>query len=279
MFFAGGKRNCGDQYGLWRGGRRRESHDGLLQPGPGLGGIQPSQGDYFQATKGGGHGDYHMVVLAPSSVQEAADMVMDGFDIADQYRIPVMILGDGMIGQMMEPVEFIPRQGRKLPEKTWAATGWDGKSRERAVINSLYIEPEVMKTVQDRLAERYAEIAKNETQVEEYRMEDAEYCIAAYGTTARIAKSMIAKARDMGIKVGLIRPKTVWPFPSEAYAKAADKVKAFLGFEMSMGQMVEDVRLAVAGKKPVYFHGTLGGFAPTPAEMLEELLKVKEASK
>ena len=251
----------------------------IVRSGPGLGGIQPSQGDYFQATKGGGHGDYHMVVLAPSSVQEAADMVMDGFDIADQYRIPVMILGDGMIGQMMEPVEFIPRQGRKLPEKTWAATGWDGKSRERAVINSLYIEPEVMKTVQDRLAERYAEIAKNETQVEEYRMEDAEYCIAAYGTTARIAKSMIAKARDMGIKVGLIRPKTVWPFPSEAYARAADKVKAFLGFEMSMGQMVEDVRLAVAGKKPVYFHGTLGGFVPTPAEMLEELLKVKEASK
>ena len=251
----------------------------IVRSGPGLGGIQASQGDYFQATKGGGHGDYRMVVLAPSSVQEAADMVMDGFDIADQYRIPVMILGDGMIGQMMEPVEFKARTGRNLPEKTWAATGWDGKSRDRAIINSLYIEPEVMKTVQERLAERYAEIAKNETQVEEYRMEDAEYCIAAYGTTARIAKSMIGKARDMGIKVGLIRPKTVWPFPSEAYAKAADKVKAFLGFEMSMGQMVEDVRLAVAGKKPVYFHGTLGGFVPTPAEMLEELLKLKEASK
>ena len=248
----------------------------IVRTGPGLGGIQPSQGDYFQATKGGGHGDYHMVVLAPSSVQEAADMVMEGFDIADQYRTPVMILGDGMIGQMMEPVEFIPKQRRKLPEKTWAATGWDGKSRERAIINSLYIEPEVMKVVAERLSERYAEIVKNETQVEEYMMEDAEYCIAAYGTTARVAKSAVNKAREMGIKAGIIRPKTVWPFPSEAFCMAADQVKGFLTVEMSAGQMVEDVRLAVNGKKPVEFYGVMGGFLPTPNAILEKLIQLKE---
>ncbi|MBQ9941667.1 MAG: 3-methyl-2-oxobutanoate dehydrogenase subunit VorB [Christensenellaceae bacterium] len=247
----------------------------IVRTGPGLGGIQPSQGDYFQATKGGGHGDYHLVVLAPSSVQEAADLVMEAFDIADMYRNPVMILGDGMIGQMMEPVEFKEPKKRQLPEKTWAATGWDG-SRDRAIINSLYIEPEVMKVVSDRLQQRYATIAKNEVRVEEYMMDDAEYCIAAYGTIARIAKSAIAKARAMGIKVGLIRPITVWPFPSESYKKAAEKVDAFLTVEMSAGQMVEDVRLAVDGKKPVEFYGVMGGFVPTPEDILEQIIKMKE---
>ena len=199
----------------------------IVRTGPGLGGILPSQGDYFQATKGGGHGDYHLIVLAPSSIQEAADLVMEAFDIADTYRNPVMILGDGMIGQMMEPVEFHQPKKREIPPKTWAATGWDG-SRERAIINSLYIEADVMETVSKRLQARYETIRKNEVRVEEYKMEDAEYCIAAYGTTARIAKSAANKAREMGIKVGVIRPITVWPFPTEAYAKAAEKVKAFL---------------------------------------------------
>ena len=247
----------------------------IVRTGPGLGGIQPSQGDYFQATKGGGHGDYHLVVLAPSSIQEAADMVMEAFDIADMYRNPVMILGDGMIGQMMEPVEFHQPPKREIPEKTWAATGWDG-TRERAIINSLYIEPEVMQVVSDRLQKRYELIKQNETRVEEYKMEDAEYCIAAYGTTARVAKSAVNKAREMGIKAGIIRPKTVWPFPSEAFAKAADQVKGFLTVEMSAGQMVEDVRLAVNGKKPVEFFGVMGGFLPTPNAILEKLIQLKE---
>lgn len=247
----------------------------IVRTGPGLGGIQPSQGDYFQATKGGGHGDYHLVVLAPSSIQEAADMVMEAFDIADMYRNPVMILGDGMIGQMMEPVEFHQPPKREIPEKTWAATGWDG-TRERAIINSLYIEPEVMQVVSDRLQKRYELIKQNETRVEEYKMEDAEYCIAAYGTTARVAKSAVNKAREMGIKAGIIRPKTVWPFPSEAFYKAADQVKGFLTVEMSAGQMVEDVRLAVNGKKPVEFYGVMGGFLPTPNAILEKLIQLKE---
>ena len=193
--------------------------------GPGLGGILPSQGDYFQATKGGGHGDYHMVVLAPSGVQEAADLVAEAFDIADEYRIPVMILGDGMIGQMMEPVEFKEHEGRKLPEKTWAANGWKDKSRPRNIVNSLYIEAESMEEVNRQLQEKYAEITQNETRVQEIMTEDAEYIIAAFGTTARIAKNAALKAREMGIKVGVIRPVTLWPFPAEAFAKAADRVK------------------------------------------------------
>lgn len=248
----------------------------IMRVGPGLGGILPSQGDYFQATKGGGHGDYHMVVLAPSTVQEAADMVMDGFEIADAYRIPVMVLGDGMIGQIMEPVEFKTPKHRDLPVKDWATTGWDGKSRDRAVVNSLYIAAEEMQEVTERLQARYAQIAANETLFEEFMMDDAEICVAAYGTTARICKSAIVEARKRGVKVGLIRPLTVWPFPSEAYAKAAKKVNAFLTVEMSMGQMVEDVRLAVNGEKPVYFQGTIGGFVPTPGSITEELLKIKE---
>lgn len=248
----------------------------IMRVGPGLGGILPAQGDYFQATKGGGHGDYHMVILAPSTVQEAADMVMEGFEIADAYRIPVMVLGDGMIGQMMEPVSFNEPKKRELPAKDWAATGWDGKSRDRAVINSLYIETEEMQEVTARLYKRYAEIAKNETRAEEFMMEDAEYCVTAYGTTARICKNAIQKARAMGIKVGLIRPITVWPFPSAVYEKAAEQVKGFLDVEMNMGQMLEDVKLAVNGKAPVVFHGTIGGEVPTPDSIVEELLKLKE---
>lgn len=248
----------------------------IMRVGPGLGGILPAQGDYFQAVKGGGHGDYHLVVLAPSTVQEAADMVMDGFEIADAYRIPVMVLGDGMIGQIMEPVEFKTPKHRELPPKDWAATGWDGKSRDRAVINSLYIAAEEMQEVTERLQARYELIKKNETMSESFMMDDAEICIAAYGTTARICKSAIVEARKRGVKAGLIRPLTVWPFPSEAYADAAKQVDAFLTVEMSTGQMVEDVRLAVNGAKPVCFQGTIGGFVPTPESIVQELLKIKE---
>lgn len=248
----------------------------IIRSGPGLGGILPSQGDYFQATKGGGHGDYHLVVLAPSSVQEAADLVAEGFDIADQYRIPVMILGDGMIGQMMEPVAFKETKGRDLPEKTWAANGWKDKSRQRNIINSLYIEAESMKEVNDQLQAKYAEITKNETRVQEFMTEDADYAIAAFGTTARIAKNAALKAREMGIKVGVIRPITLWPFPSDAFAQAAEHVKGILCVEMNTGQMIEDVRLAVNGKVPVEFYGTVGGFIPTPDAVVDAVKKLKE---
>lgn len=249
----------------------------IMRTGPGLGGILPSQGDYFQSTKGGGHGDYRLLVYAPSSVQEAADMVIEAFDVADQYRIPVMILGDGMIGQMMEPVEFkeVVKQ-RTLPKKEWACTGWTDKSRPRAVVNSLYIEAEEMLEVTNRLQACYDEVTKNEVRVEEYLMDDAEICIAAYGTVGRIAKSVATKARACGIKVGVIRPITLWPFPSEAFKKAAEKVDFFFTAEMNAGQMVEDVRLAVNGKKPVHFHGTMAGYIPTVETLLNELIAIKE---
>ncbi len=248
----------------------------VMRSGPGLGGILPSQGDYFQAVKGGGHGDYRLIVLAPCSVQEAADNVSLAFDLSDKYRVPAMILGDGMIGQMMEPVEFAPPQQSKPVEKPWAATGYDGK-KKRAVINSLYIEAEQMSVVNARLQAVYEEIKRNETRWEEYMMDDAEYCIVAYGTTSRIAKNAIVKARkELGIKAGLIRPITVWPFPSEAIAQAAKHCKAFVTVEMSTGQMVEDVRLAVNGACPVSFIGTTGGVVPTPDAIIAELKRVKE---
>ena len=248
----------------------------MVRSGPGLGGILPSQGDYFQAVKGGGHGDYRLITLAPSSVQEAVDMVMLGFDLADQYRNPVMILGDGMIGQMMEPAEFSNYEKRELPPKTWAATGWKDKTRPRAIINSLYIEAEVMSEVNAHLQEKYARIMKNETRVEEYMTEDAEYIIAAFGTTARVAKSAAQMARKEGLKVGVIRPITVWPFPSASFANAAEKVRGILTVEMNCGQMVEDVRLAVNGRVPVEFYGTTGGFVPAQKDILKKIREMKE---
>ena len=248
----------------------------MVRSGPGLGGIQPSQGDYFQATRGGGHGDYRVLTLAPSSVQEAVDLVMLGFDLADQYRTPVMIMGDGMIGQMMEPAEFSEYKQRELPKKDWAANGWDGKSRERAIINSLYIEAEVMSEINKKLEAKYAEIAKNETMVEEYLCDDAEYIIAAFGTTARIAKSAAQMARNEGLKVGVIRPITLWPFPTETFVKASKKVKGILTVEMNLGQMVEDVRLSVEGRVPTPFYGTQGGIIPDQRDILAEIKKMKE---
>jgi 2-oxoglutarate ferredoxin oxidoreductase subunit alpha len=251
----------------------------IMRSGPGLGGILATQGDYFQATKGGGHGDYHMLVYAPSSVQEAVDLVQEGFETADLYRIPVMILGDGMIGQMMEPVEFIPAKKRELPAKDWAATGWDDKSRPRAVINSLHIEAQEMSDVCDRLFANYKKIEENETRFEEYRMEDAEVCVVAYGTVSRIAKVAVNKAREQGIKAGLIRPITLWPFPTASVSKAAEHVKAFLTVEMSMGQMVEDVRLAVDGRKSVDFYGTVGGIIPDYKEILNRITALGKEGK
>ena len=248
----------------------------MVRSGPGLGGIQPSQGDYFQATKGGGHGDYHLLTLAPSSVQEAVDMVSKGFDMADLYRIPVMILGDGMIGQMMEPAEFHEPKKRELPKKDWAATGWEDKSRARAIINSLYIEPEEMSEICAQLKAKYDAIAANETRVEEYLCDDADYIIAAFGTTARIAKSVAQTARKNGLKVGVLRPITLWPFPTAAFKKAAEHVSGILTVEMNMGQMVEDVRLAVEGKVPTPFYGVQGGLIPQQKDIYAEILKMKE---
>lgn len=248
----------------------------IVRSGPGLGGILPAQSDYFQSVKGGGHGDYRLIVYAPSSVQEAADCVMQAFDVSDLYRVPALILGDGMIGQMMEPVEFRPAKKRTLPEKTWAATGYDG-TKQRAIINSLYIEAEEMNAVCNRLQNVYKQIEQNETQYEEYMMDDAEICIVAYGTTSRIVKNAITKARqELGIRVGLIRPITLWPFPSNVILDATDKCKAFVSVEMSTGQMIEDVRLAVNGKRPVSFVGTTGGVIPTPNMIIDELKAIKE---
>ncbi len=248
----------------------------IMRSGPGLGGIQPAQGDYFQAVKGGGHGDYRMIVLAPSSVQEAADMVMEGFDLADQYRIPVMVMGDGMIGQMMEPVEFKERAAVQLPPKDWAANGWRDKSKPRAVVNSLYIEADVMSEVNKKLKIKYDEITAKETRVQEFMTEDADYVIAAFGTIGRIAKNAAMKLREQGIKVGVIRPVTLWPFPYDAFSNAAKRVKGVLTVEMNQGQMLEDVRLGVNGAVPVEFIGTTGGIIPTPAQIVDKILEMKE---
>jgi len=248
----------------------------IVRGGPGLGGIQPAQSDYFQATKGGGHGDYHLVVLAPATIQEMVDLVIEGFDIADRYRNPVMILGDGMLGQMMEPVEFRSDYRRELPAKPWATTGCKG-DRERNIINSLFIDAQELEEHVKRIYKKYEEIKQKEVRVECYKCEDAEIIIAAYGTTSRIVKSVIDKAKKEGIKVGLIRPITLWPFPYNAFKEWAQKdhVKAFMSVEMSMGQMVEDVRLGVEGIKPVHFYGRTGGMVPTPDAILDEIRKIK----
>ena len=246
----------------------------IVRGGPGLGSIQPAQSDYYQATRGGGHGDYRVVVFAPASVQEAVELTQRAFDVADQYRMPAMILGDGVIGQMMEPVEMPEYKPRPLPKKDWAATGWDGKSRARAVINSLYIEADRCEELNLALKKQYEEIAKNECMVEEQYMDDAEYVIAAYGTTARIALTAIRQARVQGVKAGLIRPITLWPFPGEAFARAAQTAKKFLTVEMSLGQMVDDVRIAVNGARPVEFYGRTGGVIPGVGEITRQILKL-----
>jgi len=247
----------------------------IVRGGPGLGGIQPAQSDYFQATKGGGHGDYHLVVLAPSSIQEMVDLTSDAFDIGDKYRCPVMIMGDGMLGQMMEPVEFKDTDATALPEKEWATSG-TGMKRKKNVINSLFIEASELEDLVLERQKRYDEICKNEVRYEAVDVEDADIVLVAYGTTARIAKTAMAKAKEQGYKVGIIRPITLWPFPFEAFEKALSKNtnKTFLAVEMSMGQMVEDVRLAVNGRANVEFFGRTGGVVPTPKEILAKIEEI-----
>ncbi|MBQ9097147.1 MAG: 3-methyl-2-oxobutanoate dehydrogenase subunit VorB [Clostridia bacterium] len=245
----------------------------IVRGGPGLGGIQPAQSDYFQATKGGGHGDYHLVVLAPASVQEMVSLTAEAFDIADTYRMPVMIMGDGMLGQMMEPVEFENLPKREVPEKTWATTGTQMK-RKKNIVNSLYIEPDALEKMNNERLERYELVKKNEVKVETVNAENADVVIVAYGVMARVAKTVMQMMEEKGIKVGVVRPITLWPFPTEEIAKVAESAKAFLSVEMSQGQMVEDVRLAVNGKKPVYFYGRNGGVVPSPDEICAEIEKI-----
>ena len=241
----------------------------IVRCGPGLGGILPAQCDYFQAVKGGGHGDFRMVVLAPSSVQELYDLTVEAFDISDQYRIMTMIMGDGILGQMMETVEFRESEEIAVYDRSWACTGTEMK-RGKNVITSIYINPEELEALNQKLQAKYKVICEKETRVEEYHCDEAEIVIAAYGSVARIAKNVIKMAEKEGIKVGLIRPVSLWPFPSESFERIADNghVKAFLSVEMSTGQMIEDVRLAVNGKKPVYFHGRQGGMIPVQDEVL-----------
>ena len=246
-----------------------------MRGGPGLGTIQPGQGDYFQATRGGGNGDYRTVVLSPSNVQETVDFVQEAFDIADQYRNPVMVVCDGLIGQMMEPIEWRDIPKRKLPPKDWAASGRKGRDHHN-VINSLYMDPEVCDEHNRHLDEKYAEIAKNEVRWEEVECEDAELVITAYGTPARIALTALEALRSEGIKAGLFRPITLWPFPEKPLHELAAKehVKAFLDVEMSSsGQMIDDVRLAVEGQKPISYLGHAGGVMPTVEEMIESAKK------
>ena len=244
----------------------------IVRGGPGLGNIAPAQCDYFQATKGGGHGDYRLIVLGPSSVPEAGELTMLAFDLADTYRIPVMILADGMLGQMMEPVELPePVDVEGLPAKDWATTGAAG--RDPNIVLSFDLDPEKLKEMNLVLQAKYREIEANEVRYEESDTDDADIVITAHGTIARIAKSVIRAARAEGIKLGLFRPITLWPFPSEPLRALSDRVDTVLTVEMSAGQMWEDVRLAVAERAATPFYGELGGVVPTPRAILNEVRK------
>ncbi len=250
----------------------------MTRSGPGLGGIQPSQGDYFQATKGGGHGDYRMLTFAPSTVQEAVDILYDAFDKSEKYRVPVFILGDGILGQIMEPVSFKPMKEMPDPEtKPYATTG-SHHGKDRRIVNSLYIEPEICEPRNLELQAKYKQLQENETQCEEYLCDDAEIIVTGFGSMGRIIRTVVDDLRAEGVKVGMIRPITVYPFPYDVYKKYAAKkeVKAFIDVELNAGQMIEDVRLAVMDKKPVEFLGKLGGFVLSPEEICQ---KVKEVLK
>lgn len=240
----------------------------IMRGGPGLGNIQPSQSDYFQAVKGGGHGDYQLVVYGPASLQELVDCTVRAFEVADRYRAPVMILGDGILGQMMEPV-LLPEETTPQPEKPWAVTGRRGRGRN--IINSLYLDATALEALNLKLQAKYQEIKAKEGLHEEVNLDDAEVVLVAYGTTSRISKTAMGIARERGLKVGLIRPITLWPFPDQAIDAVirAGKVKSFLTVEMSAGQMVEDVRLAVEGRVPVNFLGKMGGTWPSTQEIVE----------
>ncbi len=251
----------------------------VMRGGPGLGNISPAQSDYFQATKGGGHGDYHQIVLAPASVQELIGLTISAFDLADKYRNPVMVLADGMLGQMMEPVKFpnsqfpISGKKKKLSAKKWALTGCKG--RKPNVIRSLFLEEGGLERLNKELQEKYEKIKSDEVCCESLNLSGSEIVLVAYGTSSRISKAAMQEARAEGLKVGLIRPISLWPFPAEIISRAASRAKTFLVVEMSSGQMVEDVRLAVNGKAEVKFYGRSGGGVPTEKAILQEIKKLK----
>lgn len=238
--------------------------------GPGLGGIQPSQADYWQATRATGHGDFHILVFAPSTVQEMVDFVSLAFDLGDQYRMPAMILADGMLGQMMEPVAFKDQEQKTVIEKPWALTGHQGK-RSHNIVNSLYLKPSDLERLVRERFQRYELIKAKEQRAEKYLTDDADIIVVAYGASSRVVRSAVNAARAEGMKVGLIRPITLWPFPEAALQEAAKHVQQFLVVEMSMGQMVDDVRLSIHDQKKVSFFGRTGGMIPTPAEVLGAL--------
>ena len=242
--------------------------------GPGLGGIQPSQSDYFQATKGGGHGDYHMIVLAPASVQEMASLTIKGFNLADKYNMISMILADGTIGQMMEPISFEDVEVEHY-DKPWALTGTECK-RKHNIVNSLYLQPEVLERKNFERYEKYKVVEENEVLYETYMMDDADYCVVAFGIAARVAKNAVVAARAEGIKAGLIRPITLWPFPKKVLRDAADQVKSFISVELNMGQMIDDIRLATECRRPVTLCNRVGGMIPSPDQVLQS---IREAAK
>jgi 2-oxoglutarate ferredoxin oxidoreductase subunit alpha len=245
----------------------------VMRCGPGLGGIMPAQSDYFQAVKGGGHGDYRNIALAPSNGQELYDLTVKAFDLADKYRILVMVMADGALGQMMENVEFRDKETPLEVDKPWATTGTELK-RKKNYITSVYINPDELEVVNVRLQAKYREIEKEEVMYEETYCDGADIVICAYGLAARITRNVMKTAAEEGIKIGLLRPITLWPFPKDAVAALADKTDVIMSVELSAGQMVEDVRLAVNGRKPVHFFGRTGGNLPTQKEILNEIKRV-----
>ncbi len=248
----------------------------MSRGGPGLGNISPAQGDYFQSTRGGGHGDYRTIVLAPHTIQELADFTMLAFDLADKWRMPVVILADGMIGQMMEPLVFQEYvKPADLPPKDWALGGMRGE-RDRNLVVALYLEPGAMEKVNRELEKKYNAIIKEEIRYEALETDDADLIIVAYGTSARVSKSTMKMAREKGLKVGIFRPMTLWPYPYEALAKLGEKTKKFLTVEMSLGQMIDDVKIALSdtSEKEIHFYGRPAGAIPTPEEILEKIERI-----
>lgn len=246
----------------------------VMRAGPGLGGIQPGQADYYQITRGGGNGDYHVLAFAPENLQETVDIIKASFDKADYYRNPVMIAVDGLIGQMMESVDLDNEVELKMIDKPWAASG--KKGGKKRIITSLYLDPYELERHNLKLQVKYDEMIMNEQQYEYINMENAEFVIVAYGTMARICRSAILMLKEQGIHVGMIRPISIWPFPNIAFDHINEKVKGYLVCEMSLGQMIDDVRLSVNGRRPVKFFGRAGGVVPEPVEVIEAIKKMKE---
>ncbi|MDR4508638.1 MAG: 3-methyl-2-oxobutanoate dehydrogenase subunit VorB [Candidatus Brocadiaceae bacterium] len=244
----------------------------IQRGGPGLGDISASQADYFQAVKGGGHGDYHLIVLAPCSVQEMANLVYDAFGLSDKYRTPVLILGDAQIGQLMEPVEFPEKPNKKSPSKTWALTGAEG--RKRNIVKSFYPVKGQLEEFNNHLQEKYKNIEEHEVRYEAVNIQNADVILVAYGTSARICKEVVKKSQQLDFKVGMIRPITLWPFPKKFIRKISENAQCILTVEMSAGQMVEDVRLSVEGKCPVYFYGRTGGGVPASSEVIKKIVEI-----